>query len=107
MNVGEYTELLFSFSDAERCKAYTQPNTYHWPEIVSAHRPADWDTLSHKERHKHPEARALWGAIYDTTTPFGRSQAWWVEVLGRTEEQHMRWWTGNRPKMLSRKGGQQ
>ena len=84
--------ILAPLSAEERAHAYVQGNTWHWPDVLAAHKPEKWDEWTDKQKYESREGQTMWRTMEIVTSEFERSRQWWREQLKRTDEAHLEWW---------------
>lgn len=85
--------ILTKLSPDECAHAYVQMNCFEWPDALRDIKPPEWDGMTDRQRHAHPEMKQVWHALHMVTSEFQRSRQWWRERLARTDAQHLEWWT--------------
>lgn len=88
--ISECRKRLGRLDAADRASAYVKANCCRWPDAISDLKPDGWERTP--ERDNTEEFEQVWKVLHEMTSAFDRSQAWWVEKLGRTKEQHLGWW---------------
>ena len=91
---------ILALSEKDRARACVQLNHFRWPESLSAFAPTGWADMSDSDRRANPVSRFVWGFLKMIVPRFVRSENLWIEVLGRTREEHLDWWlaeTGGTP----------
>lgn len=72
-------------------RVYCDANCFKWllPYFLKPH---DWEKMASCDQYKNKLHRLVFKLSCLMTTKRGRSRAWWIYKLGRTEEQWAEWW---------------
>ncbi len=85
--------LLSILTAEERAYAWVQLNRFQWPDAIAEVKPKDWDnTSTGHDRFKTECGQVAWRILNEMTSDFDRSRAWWINALGRTPIEHVKWW---------------
>jgi hypothetical protein len=83
---------LAAMDEESRGMAWVQANKFEWPDALADLKPTGWDGLTDRQKRDSAEGWAMWECVNGMTNPYQRSRSWWVHALGRTPEEHDKWW---------------
>ena len=88
-------DVLSELPKETLCDAFVELNNWKWPSCIESFKPEGWDSMDAGVKVKHPAGLIVWQKIHVRTTAKSRSEAWWLQQLGETKEEHEKWWKEN------------
>lgn len=89
MNAKELAKLLQQDHAEKLDRWYCDLNCFRTPQGF----PLDLPEISgHREKMKDPHYRLAWDAVCLALDDAGKSRAWWLVELGKTDAEWRTWW---------------
>ena len=88
-------DLMEKYTMEELASLYAHMNVYEWPTEILGSEPWYWENARKTNSIKLCECKRfmkLFKKLEKNVPEEFKSHAWWIEILGRTEEEWWNWW---------------